>query len=174
MHGLALHVGAELGAERLVCHEVDGAAEQVFKVELHALVRLRRCRPVEPDEDIDIARARGVVTRERAEQCQAGHAEPLGKRFPVLPERIDDLVAVHGVHCTRWGGAFPTPALRRARRASWQIRPSCRARLYLHSTCALHRASGHTSTKSCRPSPRSPCQCSWRPWTSTTQRGDAF
>ena len=68
MHGLALNVGAKLRAERLVRHEVDRATEQVLEVELHAEVRLRRCWPVKPHEDIDVARVGGLVAGERAEQ----------------------------------------------------------------------------------------------------------
>ena len=105
MHRLALHVRAELRTERFGGHEVDTTTEQVLQVELHAEIRLRRGRAIEPYEDVDIARLGGLVAGERAEQGETGHAESLSKRVPVLPKNLEDLTPAQTVHRSiLWGG----------------------------------------------------------------------
>ena len=89
IHGLALHVGAERGTQRLVGDEIDWPAEEVLQVELHAEVGLRRGRPVEANEDVDVAPASHQVHegRRRRERIRRPGGAKTVLSFPVRPRR---------------------------------------------------------------------------------------
>jgi hypothetical protein len=70
MHGLAFDVWAQLGAERLVRDEVDGASQQVLEIELQAEVAGGGGRPLEANEEVDVARLSGTITGHGTEQRQ--------------------------------------------------------------------------------------------------------
>lgn len=55
MDRLALDVGPQLLAQRAVGHQIDGATQQVFDIELRAEIAIVGCAPVETDQEIDIA-----------------------------------------------------------------------------------------------------------------------
>ena len=55
MYGLVLDKGPEFRAQGLVSDQIDGSAESVFEVELHAEVPVRRSGTIERNEDIDVA-----------------------------------------------------------------------------------------------------------------------
>ena len=64
MYGLPLDRGPWLCSQCLVRDRIDRAACEVFNVELHVEVALRRRRAVEPHEDVDVAVIDILIARE--------------------------------------------------------------------------------------------------------------
>ena len=55
MDGLPFDLGLQRCSQRLVSDQIDRATYQVFYIELHAKISLRRRRAVESHEDVDVA-----------------------------------------------------------------------------------------------------------------------
>ena len=64
MDGLPFDCGPQLYSQRLVGDQIDWAAYEIFNVELHAEIPLRRCRAIEPHNDINVAVIGVLIARE--------------------------------------------------------------------------------------------------------------
>jgi hypothetical protein len=86
---------AQFGAQCLVGHEVDGAAEEVFEVELDAEIALGRGWTVEGNEHVDVAIGSSLAPRSRAEQRNVDYAETPHQLWLVLAQERKGALPIH-------------------------------------------------------------------------------
>ena len=75
MDRLGLEVGMQLLLEGTAGHQIHGATQQVFDIELRADVAFGGRAPLETNQDIDVAVIARPATGEGAEQGETGNAE---------------------------------------------------------------------------------------------------
>ena len=92
-----------LGRTRLRRPEVvirSTLAFRIFEMELEAHVAVERYRSVEIDEHIDVAVRPSFVARDRAEERETPHPEPLAHAGGFCSQDFEDLVARHAPECS--------------------------------------------------------------------------
>src|SRR3990172_11904396 len=88
MNRLVFDEGAKFRAQSLVGNQIDRHAKQVFQVEQNAEIALRGRRPVESDQNVDVAVAARSVTRGRTEQCEPRHSVTRSQHRLALHEQF--------------------------------------------------------------------------------------
>lgn len=75
MDSVSFDQRTQLAAQCLFGHQIDGAAQLILKVELHAEVTLRGGWSVEVDQDIDVTVGSDHPSRSRTEQGERDQSE---------------------------------------------------------------------------------------------------
>ena len=95
MDHLAVHVGSKFVAYFTVGCEIHRPSEQVFQVELGAVI----CAPIrwagKLYQDANVAAVSSLGLGEGTKECEARDTEPPLKRRFVFLQRTEDLVPVH-------------------------------------------------------------------------------
>ena len=83
---------AELRLEGCRRHEIDAMPDKLSEMSLQADELEKANRAVEFDEEVNIAILASLISRERAEERQAGHTKDVQHR-PAVAQRHEDVIA---------------------------------------------------------------------------------